>query len=145
MTSSSGKLAKPNVVIGDYYACLDFMVAQKLEEWIIPKLLWIDFRVIPLTFFYPISQKHRSLKSGFYFLEILSNEDYKRILDSIMLSVLSTNGFSSLIVNYPPYCTYNVENWTYLRKLSSSLVVTVLVFKEIFPANECSQFVVGPA
>ena len=144
MTSSpqSILLAQPNVVIGDYYGCLDFIINKKFEEWIIPKILWIDYRVIPLTIFYHISHKLSSLKSNCYFLEASSTKDYYRIFNSTMLSTLSENGFSSLFVNYPPFCSHNIENWTYLKKLSTSLVVNFLTSNDIFPANECTLSVV---
>ncbi len=138
----STTLSKPNVLIGDYYKCVSLLMTARIEEWVIPKILWIDFRVVPLPYFYHILRRYKSLKNKFSFMEILSIEDYKQILGSNELSTYLKNGFSSLIVNYPPLCTNNHENWTYLKKLAVSMVVNVIVSKDLFPANECTRFVV---
>jgi hypothetical protein len=75
-------------------------------------------------------------------LEIQSIEDYIQVLSSKMLSKLNKEGFASLVVNYPRYCTNNQENWTYLKKLSASLVVTIIVSKDLFPVEEGTHIVV---
>ncbi|MHA1994480.1 MAG: hypothetical protein ACW97Z_08080 [Candidatus Hodarchaeales archaeon] len=134
---------RPNVLIGDYDSCLHFIIENKYDEWVVPNLLWIEYRVIPLSFFYQISHQHPNLNSSLYFLEMLSFEDYNKILGSNMLSTLHKDGFGSLIVNYPHFFTNNHENWAFLKKLASSLVVTVIVPKDLFPLEECTQIVVN--
>ncbi len=135
---------KPNVLIGEYNKCLDYLFDNKLSEWIIPKLLWIDFYVLPLTILYNFSLQHQVLEKDCYFLKIVSIADFDRLLQSTLLPKLLTTGFSSLIVNYPPYCSRNGENWMNLKKLTKLGVVSVFVTKDLFPLEESNTIVVDP-
>ncbi len=133
--------SQPNVVIGEYETCVHFILKEKYNEWVIPKVLWIDFRVIPLILLHNFSHQRPALEN-IYFMEFLSIDDYNYLIKPTILSEVIKKGFSSVIIHHPPNCANNNEIWMYIKKLAKLCIITVLTSRELFPVEESTHFVV---
>ncbi len=134
---------QPIVVIGDYQASLQQLFTSELVQLLQPKILWIDYRVIPLIFFHKMAKIHLSLstlRKTLFFLEIGSIEAFSTLLDSKELFQLPHNGILSLIVNYPPFMFKTHENWNLFRQLANQLTIIILVTEAVFPTNESTIY-----
>ena len=134
---------EPIVVIGDYQSSLQQLFSSELVQGLKPKILWIDYRVIPLVYFLKMNKKHQSLsnlRNDLFFLEVESIEAFSTLLDSRELFLLPHNGISSVVIGYPPFMFKTHENWNLFRQLANQLTIIILVTEAVFPTNESTIY-----
>lgn len=108
---SNSLLAKPIVFVGKYLDVIDSL----LKEHILllqPKIIWIEYCVIPVLHIAKTLRNHQ-LSNQCYFLEITDLESLDQLLKSRVLLTIFQQGFSTLIVNIPPY--YSIQPDLHIR------------------------------
>jgi len=125
--------SQPLVCIGEYSKSVDYLLRREEDILLSSKNLWIDYRVIPLFQFYNVRNINRT---EFFFIECSSTEEINVIIESKELANLKSHGFSSLVLNYPPYLSKRFEVSNILDKLASLLTVIILTSDPNFPMKE---------
>ncbi len=125
--------SQPIICIGEYSKTVDYLLRRKEDNFLSSKNLWIDYRVIPLFQFYNVRNINRT---EFFFIECSSTEEINVIIESGELTNLKSYGFSSLVLNYPPYLSKRFEVSNILEKLASLLTVIILTSDLSFPMKE---------
>ena len=128
--------SQPIACIGKYFSCVNYLLKREEDIYLSSKSLWIDYRVIPLFLFYNMRNK---IKTEFYFIECTSTEEFKIILESKELDKIESHGFSSLILNYPPYLSKGLEITNMLNQLASLFTVIILTSDPNFPIEESQK------
>ncbi len=124
---------QPIVCIGKYSSCVNYLLRREEDNFLLSKNLWIDYRVIPLFKFFKV---WNTIRTEFYFIECTSTEELTMIFESKELFNLKFHGFSSLVLNYPPYFSKKEENSNMLNQLASLLTVIILTSDPNFPITE---------
>lgn len=98
---SNSLLAKPIVFVGKYLDVIDSLFKEHILL-LQPKIFWVEYRAIPVLHIVKALHNHQ-LSDQCYFLEITDLERLDQLLKSSVLLTIFQHGFSTLIVNIPPY------------------------------------------
>jgi len=123
----------PIACIGKYSRCVNHLLRREKDDFLSSKSLWIDYRVIPLFLFHNVKN---TIGTEFYFIECTSTEDFTMIIESKELINLKPYGFSSIVLNYPPYLSNRNEISNMVNQLASLLTVIILTSDLNFPIKE---------
>ena len=129
-------LSQPIACIGKYISCINYLLSGEGESLLSSKNLWIDYCVIPLFMFHFVKNK---VKTEFFFIECTLLEDINVIVESKELYNLKSRGFSSIVLNFPPYISRKVEISNILHELALILDIVIITSDLNFPIAESQK------
>ncbi|MHA2202571.1 MAG: hypothetical protein ACW991_02670 [Candidatus Hodarchaeales archaeon] len=131
MISNSLKV-KPIVFVGKYQNVVEQLLSEhtKLLE---PKVIWLEYRAIPVLHIMKTLRDHPHLSDQFYFLEISTLEALEQLLKSNVLFTIEQHGFSTIIINIPRYCPFPKDFHIRFHELMRSVNIILIMDKLVLP------------
>ncbi|MFX1517881.1 MAG: hypothetical protein ACFFC6_16390 [Promethearchaeota archaeon] len=122
---SNSLLTKPTVFVGRYLEVLDSLLKEHIHL-LKPKIIWVEYRAIPVLHIVQILRNHK-LSDQCYFLEITDLESLDQLLKSRVLLTIFQWGFSTLIVNIPPYYSIPPDLHIRFQELMKKTIVILIM------------------
>ncbi|MFX0084092.1 MAG: hypothetical protein ACFFAU_00325 [Candidatus Hodarchaeota archaeon] len=126
---------KPIVFIGEYIDNVRHFLEDQYLTILEPKILWIDCHVIPIIEVVPKLKNYQELKSSIFFLQPSTIEVFENLLNSGELFSTKNQGFSTIIINIPEYCTIQNEGQILILELSKNMKIFLFMKEQIFPKS----------
>ncbi len=126
---------KPIVFIGEYFDNVKHFLEDQYLSILEPKILWIDCYVIPIIEVVLKLKDYQELKSSFFFLQPPTIEILENLLNSGELFSTKNQGFSTIIINIPEYCTIQNDCHILIIQLSKNMKIFLFMKEQIFPKS----------
>lgn len=124
-------MRKPVVFVGNYLEIVKLLLSREYVELLKPKVIWIDYQVVPILELAKSLQNQPHLVDQFYFLELPTLNTLEQLLRSSELFSMVQHGFSTIIINIPQYCLLPHDNDIRLRELVKKINV-ILIMDQLF-------------
>ncbi len=105
ITNQNPLRAKPIVFVGKYQDIVEQLLTEHIKL-LKTKVIWLEYRAIPVLHIMKTLRDHSHLSKQFYFLEVSSLEALDSLLKSNTLLTIPQHGFSTIIINLPRYCPF---------------------------------------
>lgn len=121
---------KPIVFVGKYQDIIENLLGENIL-FLKPKVIWIEYRTIPIFKIMRSLRDHPQLSSQSYFLEISSLEALNHLLRSRALLRISQHGFSTLIIDVPEYCSIPIDFYVRFQELMRKTNIILIMESEL--------------
>lgn len=123
------------VFVGKYHDVVEQLLTEHIEL-LQPKIIWLEYRAIPVLNIMKILRNHHHLSSQFYFLEISTLEALDQLLKSSVLLTVSQHGFSTIIINVPRYCLFPPDFHLRFQELMKKINIILIMNKLMLPRTK---------
>jgi hypothetical protein len=127
---------KPIVFIGKYIDNVRHFLEDQYLKILEPKILWIDCYVIPIIMLVQKLRDYQELKSSIFFLQPTTIEMFENLLTSDELFSTKNQGFSTIIISIPEYCTIQNECQIFIRELGKNMKIFLFMKEQFFPESD---------
>ncbi|MFX0123700.1 MAG: hypothetical protein ACFFAE_08665 [Candidatus Hodarchaeota archaeon] len=121
--------AKPVVFVGKYQDIVEQLL-REFTDLLKPKVVWLEYRVIPVLDIMSTLRNHPHLSGQLYFLEISTLEALEQLLKSNVLFTIVNHGFSTVIIDMPRYCSLPHNFCIRFQELMKTVKI-ILIMEEI--------------
>ena len=132
---SNSLYAKPIAFVGNYHEVLEILLREHIQL-LQPKLIWVEYRTIPVLHIARTLRNHRHLSDQLYFLEIITLESLDQLLKSRVLLTIFQQGFSTLIINIPPYYSFPIDFPVRFQELMTKVNLILIMDELKLPQTE---------
>ncbi|MFX0206337.1 MAG: hypothetical protein ACFFDT_10135 [Candidatus Hodarchaeota archaeon] len=101
-----------------------------------PKLIWIEYRTIPILSIARTIRDIPHLASHFYFLEIKALENLDQVLKSRALLAIYNQGFSTLIIDVPSYYSFPLDFPMRFHELMNKVNMILIMDELVLPQTQ---------
>ncbi|MHA2224607.1 MAG: hypothetical protein ACXAC8_05355 [Candidatus Hodarchaeales archaeon] len=127
---------KPVVYLGNYLDGVKQLFCEGSIGDIKPKILWIDYREIPVFELLKSFHSHSHLMNQLFFLQLSNLNVLSNLLRSNELFSLSRNGFNSMIIDIPEQCVLPHDSFFRFKELAKTVRIILLMATCPFPLRQ---------
>jgi hypothetical protein len=127
---------KPTIFVGNYLDVIKHLLSEEYIELLKPKVIWIEYQVIPVFELSKALQNQPHLADQLFFLELPTIDALEQLFKSSELFSVSQHGFSTIIIHIMKYCLLPHDIQIRLRELGINYNVILITDKLTLPRNQ---------
>ena len=134
ITNSISK--KPTIFVGNFLEVVKHLVSDEHIELLKPKVIWIEYQVIPVFELAKALRNQPHLADQLFFLELPTIVTLEQLFKSNELFSVSQHGFSTIIIHIMQYCLLPHDIQIRLRELGRNVNVILIMDKLVLPRTQ---------